>query len=345
MTRVLLYLGAFLLVQAADAQGDSSSTKVPLAGKVYASSETEQRPAALLVDGDLNSSWQSTSPFPDAFYASERQNSLLRADWTAPVGIQLAPALDGNLQSFTQNIPVVEGLAEVRFTFPSPEQIHRLGVRLRNVSQPVQIRLQDVQGNTLQTYTYTSGQNFQHLRFAPEQEGVKSLLLSSSAPFGIFEIGTTAALLQEFIGIELTEDQLVTSVDLKHFPGSASASASALFGGLDRDNLQLIQVLDPAYAGTLTVELSEPMLMRFIEIRHTLLPENWRRVSAFHLQAFAEPNEPSLPGTGPGTGQGPEIPAHWDPYAGVYPSLSALPLTTAKLHCQHADQSSCSHHR
>ncbi|MGY6560340.1 MAG: T9SS type A sorting domain-containing protein [Nitritalea sp.] len=329
MTRVLLYLGIFLLVQGEYAHGQSSSTKVPLAGKVYASSESELRPAALLVDGDLSSSWQSTAPFPDAFYASERQNSLLKADWTAPAGLNLNLALDGNLQSFTPNIPVSEGLAEVRFTFPVPETIHRLGIRLRNVSQPVHVHLQDAQGNTLQTLTYAASQNFQHLRFSPEQAGVTTLLLSSSASFGIFEIGTTAGLLTEFVGIELTEDQLVTSVELKHFPGSGSASASALYGGLDREHLNLLQALDPNYPGTVTVDLAEPTLLRFIEIRHTVLPENWRRVSAFHLQAFAESSDTSASDGDSGTGQSPDFPSHWDPYAGVYPSLSSTSTASA----------------
>ncbi|WP_158858025.1 T9SS type A sorting domain-containing protein [Lunatibacter salilacus] len=294
----------------------SVNTLYEVTGTIYASSTVASSSANLAIDGNLNTSWVSDNPFPNLFYANSDQNMLLNKPLSTPSGINLLNATDGNLGTFTPSIPLVNGNAVATFYFTQPTPIYIIGLRLGGVTSAVNIELLDEFGNST-NQVYFPSQNNANVRYTPNLNGIVQINLQSTTSFFIYDIAALNAPAEEFITLDLEEPQWIKEIHTRHWTGTGNASATSMLLGTHLDSLVQVATLNP---GDLTVKvttLPEAIKARYIRVAHTLVQENFKKVTVFEINAFAEPAPE------------PPLAAVWDSFAGVYPSLSSGEAVTA----------------
>ena len=282
-----------------------------------ASSTAANSSTSLMADGDLNTAWFSDNPFPDAYYGQPRNNVLLGQVFQTASNTNLAAATDGVLGNFTPNIPKTNGAAMATLQLPHPMPIILIGARLRNVQAPVTITLQNQSGAIL-THVYGSASNNNNVAFSGFLDSVVTITLESKSPFAIYDFAAVSQPVQEFVTLDLGSEQWVKEIHTKHWTGT-NATATNVYLGTHPDSLQHIQTLVPTELSLVTTILSAPIWARYVRIAHTIVPENFRRVSIFEALVFATlVPEPPAPD-----------PVVWNPDAGIYPPLSKEATATA----------------
>nr|MBI1230585.1 hypothetical protein [Cytophagales bacterium] len=304
----LLFLSGLACSYYTSAQTDTTIFEVT--GSISASSTVSNSSPSRAIDGDLNSSWISDSPFPNRFYAIGEQNILLDKPFTASSGANLANATDGNLGTFTPTVQVVAGKAEATTFFSQPTDVFLVGLRLGGVSSPVTLELTDELGAVTGQIYYPS-QNNANVRFITSLANIVQLTLRSTGTFFIYDIAALRAPAEEYITLDLEEASWIKEIHTKHWTGSGNSTATSILLGTHLDSMVFVASLNPADIALTTTTLQQSVKARYIRIAHAVVPENFKKVSVFELRVFAEP-APLPPPT-----------AAWDPYAGVYPSLSS----------------------
>jgi len=288
----------------------SGSGLYEVTGAISASSTVSNSSASLAIDGNLNSSWTSDNPFPNLFYANPEQNILLNKPLSTASGINLVHATDGKLGTFTPTIQAVNGTATVPIYFTQPTPVFLIGLRLGGVVSPVNIELLDEFGNTSHQVYYPS-QNNANVRYTPNALNIVQITLQSTSSFFIYDIAALKAPAQEFITLDLEEPQWIKEIHTKHWTGTGNATATSLLLGTHLDSLVQVAALNPGDVSVKVTTLPDAVKAKYIRVSHTLVQENFKKVSVFELNAFAEPAPE------------PPLAAVWDPFAGVYPSLSS----------------------
>lgn len=294
----------------------SVNTLYKVTGSISASSTVANSSANLAVDGNLNSSWVSNNPFPNLFYANSYQNILLNKSLSTPSGLNLSNATDGNLGTFTPTLQPVNGNAAATVYFTQPTPVYLIGLRLGGVSSEVNIELLDETGN-LTTQVYYPSQNNANVRYTPNTPGVVQLTLKSPSSFFIYDIAALITPAEEFITLDLEEPQWVKEIHTRHWTGTGNATATSLLLGTHLDSLVQVASLNPGDLAVKVTTLPEGVKARYIRVSHTLVQENFKKVSVFEINAFAEPAPE------------PPLATVWDPFAGVYLSLSSGAAVTA----------------
>lgn len=296
--------------------GQSDIPIYKVTGTISASSTAANSSENLAIDGNLNSSWVSDNPFPNLFYSNSRQNLLLNKLISTPSGTNLQNATDGNLGTFTPTIQPVNGSAVATIHFAQPTPIFILGLRLGGVTSAVNIELLDEFGNSTQQ-VYFPSQNNANVRYTPNANGIVQINLQSTSSFFIYDIAALNAPAEEFITLDLEETHWIKEIHSRHWTGTGNATATSLLLGTHLDSLVQVAALNPGDLSVKITALPEAVKARYIRIAHTLVQENFKKVTVFELNAFAEPApEPPLAPV-------------WDPFAGVYPSLSSGEAVTA----------------
>ncbi|MCC5936803.1 MAG: T9SS type A sorting domain-containing protein [Lunatimonas sp.] len=282
-----------------------------LSSEVVASSVHQAAIPELATDGNLNTNWTSDNPLPDKYLSQSHQNILLGKTLASTASVNLTAATDGNLQTATAPIPLVDGVARVSLSFSAPVSVHTLGIRLGGLQQPVTFRLQLADGG-VHDMIYPQSANYQHLRFSPDIPQIIGLELSSPAGFFIYELGMTQAPFREFLTFDLQEAHWVKEIHTKHWAGSGNAEKTSLYAGTHPDSLIWVADLNPESLILTKTVLEESVWARYLRLEHTLVPQNFRKVSVFELIAFGEEKEVQVP----------IQPVTWDPDAGIYAPLS-----------------------
>ena len=284
-------------------------------GSITASSTVSNSSPNLAIDGDMNSSWISNNPFPNLFYADPLQNILFNKILSTPTAINLLHATDGNLGTFTPTIQTVNGKAVVNIDFAQPTPVHLIGLRLGGVSSAVNIELKDESGN-ISSLVYFPAQNNANVRYIPNVTGIVQLTISSINSFFIYDISALKSPAEEFVTLDLGEPHWIKEIHTKHWTGTANATATSLLLGTHLDSMEQVAALNPGNLSVKITTLQEVVKARYVRISHSLVPENFKKVTVFELNAFAEPAPE------------PPLDAVWDPFAGVYPSLSSADAVT-----------------
>ncbi|SEI75696.1 serine/threonine-protein kinase ATR [Cyclobacterium xiamenense] len=308
----------FWATAAAAFTGDPALMQVT--GTATASSSAANFPAQNVQDGDLNTSWLSANPFPNGYFSNPEQNILLGQPLSSPAGTDLRLATDGKLGTYSPQIPLVNGQARAELFFSEPKTLHLLGLRLGGLQADVVLEIWDADGG-ITTLQYTPQQNNATVRLTPNVENTVKISLRSEAPFFIYDLAALDQPAVEYLTIDLEQAQWIKEIRSKHWAGWGNASATALLLGTHLDSLVQVASLNPSELSVVVTELPQAIKARYVRIAHTLVPENYKKVSVFELEVYSEP--------------APEPPPSrtWDPHAGLYPSLSSeagvLPSSTA----------------
>lgn len=306
-----LYLLCILLIWESPSfafSGDNLLFEVT--GTATASSSVTNSTAQNAVDGNLSTSWVSANPFPNGYFSNPEQNILLGQPLVSPSGAALTNATDGKLGTYTPQIRLINGMATAELVFSDPKKIHLLGLRLGGLQEDVKIKLFDSSG-TFSTLLYTTIQNNATIRFTPDAENIVRITLSSDSPFFIYDLAALDQPAVEYLTIDLGEDRWIREIHSKHWAGWSNATATSLLMGTHLDSLVQVGSLNPTDLSVVITEFPQAIKARYVRIAHTLVPENYKKVSVFELEIFGE-NAPNPPPT-----------VTWDPHAGLYPALSS----------------------
>ncbi|WP_162340167.1 T9SS type A sorting domain-containing protein [Cyclobacterium salsum] len=306
----LLPLCILLLCESASFAFSGENPLIKVTGTVTASSAAANAPAQQAIDGNLSTSWVSANPFPNLYFSNPEQNILLGQALNSPSGTILANATDGKLGTYTPQISLVDGKATAALLFSDPKKIHLLGLRLGGLQEDVEINLFDASGNVT-LLLYTDIQNNATIRYTPDVENIVSISLSSTAPFFIYDLAALEQAAVEYLTIDLEQDRWIKQIHSKHWAGWGNATATSLLMGTHLDSLVQVGSLNPTDLSLVITEFPQAIKARYVRIAHTLVPENYKKVSVFELEIFGE-NAPNPP---------PSV--TWDPHAGLYPALSS----------------------
>lgn len=306
----LLLLSILLLCENPSFAFSTENPLIKVTGTVTASSSVANGPAQNAIDGNLSTSWVSANPFPNGYFSNPEQNILLGQGLNSPSGTLLANATDGKLGTYTPQIGLIDGKATAALVFSDPKKIHLLGLRLGGLQEDVEINLFDASGNVT-SLLYTSIQNNATIRFTPDAENIVRITLSSSSPFFIYDLAALDRPALEYLTIDLGEDRWIREIHSKHWAGWGNATATSLLMGTHLDSLVQVGSLNPTDLSLVMTEFPQAIKARYVRIAHTLIPENYKKVSVFELEIFGE-NAPNPP---------PSV--TWDPHAGLYPALSS----------------------
>lgn len=288
----------------------SLDSLVKISPSASASSVFRNAVPDLVLDNNLNTSWVSDNPYPDRFYANPEQNVLLNKLLSSHSSVALQAATDGILGNFTPTIPLVNGVASVWYDFPTATDVFLVGARLRGLtSQPVRIVLCDEAGNC-QEQDYLPTQNNANVRFTFSLENIARIELKSAAPFAIYDLAVVAAPIEEYVVLDFEETYLIKQVNTKHWAGNQSATATSLWLSEDGSDWIKIADLNPNQLSVQQTVLEVPMSAKFLKLSHRLVQENFKKVSAFEIEAFGFLDQVYAD------------PIHWDPHAGVYAAFS-----------------------
>ena len=286
-----------------------------LQGEVISSSDAPQSNAELAIDGLQNTSWVSNNPFPTNFYDNAYQNLILQ-----PNRIELSNIYPEATNSYSPSITLP---AEAFINFASPEDIYLIGLKTNGLQEKVTITFFDSLG-IVKTEEYLPAQSYNHIRFEVNLEDIEKIKLSSIASFSIMEIGLLAEVPKEYITLDLGDTYTVSEVKSKHWAGNSNATATQLLAGNHPDSLTIIANLQPDEIAFISTSLDPAIEARYLQIAHRVVPENYKKVTVFEIEAYGsdivEP-DPVLPDPDPVT--------TWNPDAGLYSALSKTAIASS----------------
>ncbi|NHE55925.1 T9SS type A sorting domain-containing protein [Cyclobacterium plantarum] len=306
----------FLLIQANVALASEDNPLKISVVSISASSSIGSSDPANVLDGNWNTSWTSSHPFPSNYFSNPAQNILLHRQLLADGTTMLQAATDGNLGSHTGSVPLVQGYASAAIHLNQAQNIYLIGLKLGGVKEKVDILLEQQSGE-LTTLTYGSYQNYANVRFEVNLENILSIRLQSPHPFFIFDIAAMEAPAQEYITIDLGSPQLISQVKSKHWSGHNSSQATQLLLGTAADSLEVVANLETNDPAAVLTSFDSPIVARYLRIAHRLVGRDYNKAAIFELEVFGEP----VPEVDP--------PSPWDPDAGLYLPLSDRASVTA----------------
>ena len=289
-----------------------------LTGTISSSSDAPQTNVNDAIDGLINTSWISNNPFPSNFFTSEYQNILLQLHRIEESNIEMGSA--NSYKGSTTNP------AEAFINFSSPEKIYLLGLRLSGLAEKVTISFFDQTG-IISSQEFLPSQNYNTIRFEVSLENIEQIKLTSNQAFTIMEIALLEDLPKEFITLDLGDSYVIGEIKTKHWAGNNNAISSHLLAGSHPDSLEMVAVLQPDEISFISTTFNDPLVARYIRIAHTVVPENYKKVSVFEIEAYGKLNSEPIPDPEPESE--PDPVTSWDPDAGLYPALSKSSTATA----------------
>lgn len=291
----------------------AQDSRQQLTGTITSSSVAPNSNVDNAIDGLQNTSWVSNNPFPTNYYDNAYQNLLLQPNRIGLSNINL-----GVPNSYT---PSSTTPAKAFIDFSSPESINLLGLKINGLQEKVTISFFDRLG-IVSTKEYLPSQNYNNIRFEVSLENIEKIRLTSSAAFNLMSIAVLGDLPKEFITLDLGNSYAVSEVKTKHWAGNNSAVATQLLAGNHPDSLDIIAVLQPSEIAFISTPFIEPIVARYFRIEHTIVPEDYKKVSVFEIEAYGDSivqPDPVIP----------DPVTTWDPDAGLYPALSKAATVNA----------------
>ncbi|WP_339922640.1 T9SS type A sorting domain-containing protein [uncultured Cyclobacterium sp.] len=285
-----------------------------LIGNITASSIAPQSDINNAIDGLQNTSWVSNNPLPTNYYRNAYQNLLLQ-----PSRIELSNIYPEATNSYS---PTITLPAEAFINFSSPEDIYLLGLKINGLQEKVTISFYDSLG-IVSSEEFLPSQNYNNIRFVVDLVNIEKIKLSSITAFTLVNIAILEDLPKEFITLDLGDNFAVSELRTKHWAGNNNAIATQLLAGNHPDSLNFLAALQPNEIAFISTSFVEPIVARYFRIEHTVIPQDYKKVTVFEMEAYGDSiaaPDPVIPEPAP---------TSWDPDAGLYPALSKAATVNA----------------
>ena len=249
--------------------------------KITASSNPEA--LANVVDGNRETAWQSNAPLPDGYVGRKDLNSFLKT----PISVKASrvkageKAYDGDLSS-PANVDVASGSAWIEFSFPEAQDLSMISIKL-GTSQQVDITASN--GSSVFSGTIGQDKNYQLSRFDIGQK-VKTIRLSSSGGFQVFEIAGMEGLPTEWVLFDLGASYPVGTINCRYWPGYGAAKAVEILLSEDQKTWESIGELNAEALHHLILNIKPEQQARYIKVLYHLDAKEWNKIYLWELAAY-----------------------------------------------------------
>ncbi len=253
-------------------------------------SSTNLKMANKVLDEKKESHWQSEAPFPTNFINRKDQNILLnyfskKENYNASKISSPKNATDGNSNSTTSNIGIVNGEAFLEIIFKKPQAIKSISLKAGGVVQPIEIFSK--KNNQLQSLgKYEKANDYQVLRFSTNIKKCNSIVIKSKTAFQLFEIAALESAPKEWVMVDLGKIQNIGWVDTRHWAGDKTAVSTALLISEDGKNWKKVKDLDPNALQTVTTIIEPAQPARFVKVEHGLIDKDWSTVFIWEIDIY-----------------------------------------------------------
>lgn len=260
----------------------------PFTSNARVSASSNAGAAAKVLDGDLQTAWQSEAPLPQAFIGRQDQNIFLNKA-PSPAGCtscsQIGRLTDGDLATAAFIKAGDSGWATVSFEPGADHALFSISIKCQ-VREPLLLQFVDLQGVVQPIGTYGLADNFQLKRWEIPGGRAKSVELAAPADFEVFEIAALAGLPKESVVIDWGSTKPVGTIHTRHWAGEQAAVKTVLWLSDDGKDWRLAAELDPEVLHTFISDVSPEIAARYLKVEHTLPARDWNKVFLWEVRVY-----------------------------------------------------------
>jgi hypothetical protein len=244
---------------------------------------SNQALAGKVLDGDLNTAWQSEAPLPEAFIARPDLNIFLHKKFPEHKGRSLDRATDGDLAT-AASLSCAGPLDSLVLKVDSDRAFF---VSLKAaVKAPLEIYFYEGKNHRKHLTTIGTDDNFQLKRFEFPHHQAYRLVFVYSADFQLFELAGLAGEPTESVTVDLGEIRPIGQVHARHWAGDSTAVFTKIFLSADGKTWEQVGGWSPDILQNNITNLPKEILARFIKIEHTLKAIDWNKVFVWEVKAY-----------------------------------------------------------
>ncbi len=233
-----------------------------------------------IIDGDINTYWESASPLPERYISRKELNIFLNRDKFAvdEANPYLTNAFDG-LTSTKSIIP--GGFCE--FVFNKPTSVLLLSVKI-NCIDTVEIILTTAKNDY--NYLFLPGENYVLKRITvPDNSGLNSVSFKSNNTFEIFEIAGLYRYPFEDVILDLGNEKAIGLICSRHYNGSGVKSITVL-ASENKRSWKRIATLNPHATPIINQLISPEVNAQFVKLRFVLEPIDYQKAKLHELRLY-----------------------------------------------------------
>ena len=230
-----------------------------------------------IVDGDLQTFWESSSPLPSKYITKRKQNIFLNKEKYI-TNNNYINAFDGILSSKA----IIEN-GKLQIIFNNPEHIYFLSVKL-HTSDTVYITVNQP-GKSLK-YTYLPSDDYGLLGFElPDNVVVESINVECNSQFEVYEIAGLYTLPTEEVVFDLGKAHAIGWIGSRHYNGSGVVSISIL-ASQNNTNWTEIATANPMATAYVTQLIKPEVFARYIKLKFVLTPRSYQKSKLLEFDVY-----------------------------------------------------------
>lgn len=277
----------------------------PLSINATVDASTRKDLAHRVIDGDINTNWESDFYFPFPYLLLPEQNTLLNTPdslfcsslpkdsiFMDTILIEVIDnndysiLVDGDSNNGNIFMPVVDSLAWFGMDLDTVQPVLAISVKMFSQSD-IDIYAYTTSVDSTLIGTYEHGvHDYQLIKFSVLEDSVHQIKMWSPHIINMFEIGALEDYPKESVTVDLGSSQAVKQIVTRYWAGDQRAAASSIFISEDSTNWFELAQLDPANMGVLAVEVDFDTTARYIRVEHSMALLDYGRVFVWELAAF-----------------------------------------------------------
>lgn len=241
-----------------------------------------------IADGEEKTHWQSGACMPTGFLNRGDLNTLLRgicsrepSSCTTSGGSDPIHATDGSFFTGTR-VDIAQGRAFFIIHIQNPQRFLKVAMKGIYKAQTELWVLSAVGWRAL--HVFTNADNYKFLLFPTESEQVAALKVNSSQMFTITEIAVLAQPCYEMATVDLGTTREIQVVRTRHW--STQASNTTLLTSINGQSWIAHAQLNPVALGSVVTRFPQPVMTRFVAVRHEVKEGNYKKVYVWEIEAW-----------------------------------------------------------
>ncbi|MFK5857004.1 MAG: hypothetical protein QM503_12810 [Bacteroidota bacterium] len=244
---------------------------------IYVSSGANK---SAIVDFDMQSYWESTSPLPSNYITNKDLNIFLNKNKyeLGSSNTNLGNVFDGISSS---KASVNNSDIEIRFI--KPQHLFLLSVKI-NTTDTVIITV--VTTKNIIKFKYSPSENYslKAIEF-PLTAKIKSIRLESDASFDVFEIAGLYELPTEEVTFDFTQTKDIGWISSRHFNGAGISSILVLVSD-NNLNWQQIATLNPISTAYIPLQIIPQISAQYLKVVFVLMPRAYQKAKLLEFNVY-----------------------------------------------------------
>lgn len=244
-------------------------------------------------DGNLNTAWNSDGCLPYGFIKREDLNPLKNlcanggCTATTNSNTVLNTITDTLDNSGQVTIPVVNGEARLTLQLAAAQTLQLVNFRgsiTGGNTNPITLTLVTQTGAEEVIGTYTTTNNYNHVRFTATTSTITAIKFTSTQPFNVFEIAALKAPCYEWYQADFGQVRELGWIRIK--PYSPDVTRLALEASADGQVWTEVAEVVPSSVAFNDVQINPPVQARYLRAKGVLIQENYRKMYGWELNAY-----------------------------------------------------------